>query len=109
GKCARLHGHSYTLDISVRGPVQGATGGSDEGMVVDLGEIKRIVDETIISKLDHYNLNDVLRVPSTAENIAHWVWDELEAEAPALAALLWRVRLWETATGFVEITREERP
>lgn len=108
GKCARLHGHSYRLEVSVRGPIQPARGASDDGMVVDLDEIKAIVQPLIASRLDHYYLNDVIAGPTTAENIAHWIWDQLEAERPDFAALLHRIRLWETASGYVEITRADR-
>ena len=108
GKCARLHGHSYLLEVSVRGPVQPAHGSSSEGMVLDLDELKAIVQHAVIEQLDHQYLNDILELPTTAENIAHWIWDTLEMAQPEFAALLWRIRLWETATGWVELTREER-
>lgn len=108
GKCARLHGHSYRLEISMRGPIQPVRGESDDGMVLDLDDIKQIVQTTIIERVDHYNLNDLMPVPTTAENIAHWIWAELEAANPSFAALLYRIRLWETATGYVEISHAER-
>ncbi len=108
GKCARLHGHSYSLEVSVRGPIQPERGQSADGMVLDLDALKQIVQTTIIEQLDHHYLNDRIDGPTTAENIAHWIWDQLEEHQPAFAALLWRIRLWETATGYVEITREER-
>lgn len=108
GKCARLHGHSYLLEVSVRGLVHPARGGSDDGMVIDLDEIKHVVQTAVISQVDHYNLNEIMTVPSTAENIAHWVWEQLEQTSPTFSELLWRIRLWETASGYVEITRAER-
>ncbi len=108
GKCARLHGHSYLLEVSVRGPIQPARGQSDDGMVIDLEQIKELVNEILIARVDHYNLNDLLSLPSTAENIIHWMWDELEHQAPEFGTLLWRMRLWETASGYVEISRAER-
>ena len=108
GKCARLHGHSYVLEVSVRGPILPERGLSDDGMVVDLDDIKTIVQAAVIDRLDHQYLNDLMPLPSTAENISHWVWDALEAASPDFAALLWRIRLWETASGYVEITREDR-
>lgn len=108
GKCARLHGHSYRLEVSVRGPIQPRRGASDDGMVVDLDMIKDVVQRHVIARLDHQFLNEILAETSTAENIAHWAWDAIEAGDPAFARLLYRIRLWETATGFVEITREDR-
>ncbi len=43
----------------------------------------------------------------TAENLTHWIWDRLSA-AGFPEGLLYRIRLWETDTGFAEITQEER-
>ena len=108
GKCARLHGHSYTLEVSLRGSVKAERGESDDGMVVDLDVIKEVVQAAVISRVDHFNLNEIIDGPTTAERIAHWIWDRLEEADPAFAAMLYRIRLWETATGYVEIGRPER-
>src|SRR5512145_238709 len=79
GRLTVSHGHNYTLDVTVRGPIDPRT-----GMVIDLGELKRIVQATVIERFDHADLNaDELfreRVPTT-ENIALAVWELL---APAL-------------------------
>ena len=107
GKCANLHGHSYTLEVSVRGPINQALGASDDGMVMDFQELSAIIQRSVLQKLDHQFLNEVIGVRSTAENLAHWIWDALLADGIS-ASLLYRVRLWETATGYVEITRAER-
>jgi 6-pyruvoyltetrahydropterin/6-carboxytetrahydropterin synthase len=61
-------------------------------MVEDFDTIERIVEETIVSQLDHRHLNDLLENP-TAENLLCWIWDRL---APALSGLDELV-LWETA------------
>jgi 6-pyruvoyltetrahydropterin/6-carboxytetrahydropterin synthase len=108
GKCARLHGHSYTLEVSLRGPLKAERGESDDGMVVDLDVIKQVVQAAVISRVDHFNLNEIIDGPTTAERIAHWIWDRLEEAEPAFAAMLYRIRLWETATGYVEIGPPER-
>jgi 6-pyruvoyltetrahydropterin/6-carboxytetrahydropterin synthase len=108
GKCARLHGHSYMLEVSLRGPVKAERGESDDGMVVDLDVIKEVVQAAVISRVDHFNLNEIIDGPTTAERIAHWIWDRLEEADPAFAAMLYRIRLWETATGYVEIGPPER-
>jgi len=71
----------------------------EEGMVVDFVEIKRVVGEKVLSKLDHSDLNEVLKVPS-AENIAQWVWDQLDG---AFEAKLYEVRVWETEGCFVVV------
>jgi 6-pyruvoyltetrahydropterin/6-carboxytetrahydropterin synthase len=71
GKCENLHGHTYRLEVTVEGPVH------DNGMVVDFVLLKRIVKRTVLSQLDHQNLNDHFDNPS-AENIALWIWDQLK-------------------------------
>jgi len=98
GRLGVPHGHNYTLDVTVRGPIDPRT-----GMVVDLGELKRVVQETVIERFDHADLNaDALfrdRVPTT-ENIALAVWELL---APKLGPdRLARVRVWEDPTLFVD-------
>ena len=90
GKCSRLHGHSYRLDVSVAGALQ--QDGPATGMVVDFDELARTVRSTIIDKLDHTHLNDTIENP-TSENIVLWIWRRLAPELPSLAELT----LWETA------------
>lgn len=98
GKLTVPHGHNYTLDVTVRGPID-----PDTGMVIDLGELKRIVGETVVDRFDHADLNaDPFfrgKVPTT-ENLAVAVWELL---APKLGAdRLWRVRVWEDPTLYVD-------
>jgi 6-pyruvoyltetrahydropterin/6-carboxytetrahydropterin synthase len=107
GKCARLHGHSYRLEITLRGPIKDIPGESDHGMVMDFEVLSHIVRTFVIERLDHSMLNDVTGIHTTAENLSHWIWNNLVA-AGLPEALLFRIRLWETETGFVEITQSER-
>ena len=98
GRLTVPHGHNYTLDVTVRGPIDPET-----GMVIDLGELKAVVGETVIDRFDHAELNaDPAfrgRVPTT-ENIAIVVWDLL---APKLGGeRLWQVRVWEDPTLYVD-------
>lgn len=100
GRLTVAHGHNYTLDVTVGGPIDERT-----GMVVDLAELKRVVGETVVERFDHADLNaDPLfrdRVPTT-ENIAVAVWDLL---APKLGPeRLARVRVWEDPTLYVDYT-----
>jgi len=106
GKCARPHGHSYRLEITIRGPIKDAPGESDHGMVMDFGDLSQIVKNSVIESLDHQDLNVVTEFHTTAENLAHWIWDELIASGLS-EALLYRIRLWETNSCFVEITQQE--
>ena len=107
GKCARLHGHSYRLEVSLRGSLKQAPGASDDGMVMDLQDLSEIIRGAVLARLDHRYLNEVLEERTTAENLAHWIWDALLAGGLS-EQLLYRVKLWETATGWVEVTRAER-
>ncbi|OLE05252.1 MAG: 6-carboxytetrahydropterin synthase QueD [Ktedonobacter sp. 13_1_20CM_4_53_11] len=107
GKCAHLHGHSYRLEVTIRGPIKDAPGESDHGMVMDFDDLSRTVKNSVIERLDHRDLNEVTGLQTTAENLAHWIWNELMNHG-LLQALLHRIRLWETESGYVEITQAER-
>jgi len=107
GKCARPHGHSYRLEVTIRGPIKNASGESDHGMVMDFGDLSQIVKNSVIERLDHQDLNVVTGLHTTAENLAHWIWGELTTQGLS-EALLYRIRLWETDSCFVEITQRER-
>jgi len=76
-------------------------------MVMDFGDLSQIVKNEVIERLDHQDLNAVTELHTTAENLAHWIWDELIASGLS-EALLYRIRLWETDRCFVEITQWER-
>ena len=99
GHLTVTHGHNYTLDVTVRGPLDART-----GMVMDLAELKRLVGEAVIARFDHADLNqDTLfasaSIPTT-ENLVRAIWDLL---APKLGAdRLHRLRLWEDPTFHVE-------
>ena len=68
GKCSRLHGHTWWVEVTISGEINDKT-----GMVVDFVLVKRIL-ETIIDKyFDHYTLNDTIENP-TAENIAQYLY-----------------------------------
>ncbi|MDB4905621.1 MAG: 6-pyruvoyl tetrahydropterin synthase family protein [Gemmatimonadetes bacterium] len=105
GKCnnPNWHGHNYMLDVSVTGPVSDRT-----GYVIDLGVLKRIVQEQVIEQADHRNFNiDVAfmhDVIPTSENIVVQCWRVLQ---PAIApATLSRLVLWETPNNYVEYSGE---
>ena len=98
GRLTIPHGHNYTLEVTVRGPIDPET-----GMVINLTELKAVVNDAIIQRFDHADLSaDPLfrgRV-ATTENIAVAVWhllvDKLGAER------LWQVRVWEDETLYVD-------
>lgn len=79
-KCARLHGHSYRVEVQVSGEV-----GADTGWVMDFGEIKRVV-QPVRDQLDHHYLNEVSGLENpTSEVLARWIWDRLAGQLPLSA------------------------
>lgn len=100
GKCARMHGHSYRLEVAVRGPIQ--SDGPARGMIEDFDSIKQIVRREVIDVLDHQTLNDLIENP-TAEHIVMWVWKRLQPHLPGLDELV----LWETASSSAVLKRSD--
>jgi 6-pyruvoyltetrahydropterin/6-carboxytetrahydropterin synthase len=103
GKCnnPNWHGHNYTLDVSVTGPIDPTT-----GYVLDLAELKRLVETHVVEAADHRNFNvdvDFMRgIIPTSENIIVACWRVLEPHvAPARLS---RLVLWETPHNYVEYT-----
>lgn len=94
GACSNLHGHTYKVEITITG--QRYISGSPEGMVIDFGDIKKVVGP-LISQLDHSYLNDIIYIP-TAENLAEFVGLNLIEVLPDLS----RVAVWETPTSYAE-------
>ncbi|MEE9245167.1 MAG: 6-carboxytetrahydropterin synthase QueD [Gemmatimonadota bacterium] len=71
-KCRRLHGHSYQLDVAVRGEVD-----ADTGWLLDYAHIDTIV-EPVLAELDHQTLNDVPGLENaTSEVLCGWLWRRL--------------------------------
>jgi 6-pyruvoyltetrahydropterin/6-carboxytetrahydropterin synthase len=101
GKCANRngHGHNYTLEVTVAGEPDPVS-----GFVVDLKELKEILEREVIGVYDHRHLN--LEVPEfaalvpTTENIAISIWRRLEGKIPN--ARLHRVRVYEMADLFAD-------
>jgi 6-pyruvoyltetrahydropterin/6-carboxytetrahydropterin synthase len=91
GNCARLHGHSYRLCVTLRGPIDPET-----GMVMNFTDLKRMVRERVVHRLDHQHLNDVVSGLTTAENLLYWIADQLLGPIPT--DQLVRIELWETTT-----------
>ncbi len=101
GKCnnPNWHGHNFTLEVTVEGEPSPET-----GFVIDLSALKAIIEEKVLAKCDHANLNldvDFMQgiMPST-ENFAVAIWKQLENALPA--GRLHRIRLQETDHNIVE-------
>ena len=81
-KCRRLHGHSFRVDVAVRGPVD-----EHVGWFVDYAEIDALF-EPLRKRLDHYYLNDIPGLENpTSENLARWIWQKLKPTLPQLSAI----------------------
>lgn len=102
GKCARLHGHSYVVEVAVAGEqIPEGQGFPDEGMVIDFSLVSSTWRAAIFDRLDHRNLNDVLDVVTTAENLAVWILRELRHELERMRDVkVESVTVWETATSW---------
>lgn len=82
-KCSRLHGHSYSVEVHVTGPIA-----SDTGWIVDFGCVDAAFDP-IRKRLDHSFLNDLIPNP-TSEHLAAWIWGELATSVRGLCRIVVR-------------------
>jgi 6-pyruvoyltetrahydropterin/6-carboxytetrahydropterin synthase len=103
GKCANpnWHGHNYELFVTVKG-----TPGKDTGYCADLKALSDLINEKVVDKLDHKNLN--LDVPfmkdkmTSTENLVIAIWEELEVPINKLGCTLHSVKLNETENNSAE-------
>jgi 6-pyruvoyltetrahydropterin/6-carboxytetrahydropterin synthase len=105
GKCNNPngHGHNYTLEVTVKGTTDATT-----GFVVDLKELKGIMDREVVDAMDHRYLNHEVpefknQIPTT-ENIAMAIWKRLQGKLHV--AKLHRVRLYEMQDLWVDFYGE---
>ena len=82
-KCARLHGHSFAVELVVSGAP-----GADSGWVMDFSEIKAAF-EPLYQQLDHHYLNDIPGLENpTSEQLAIWIWDRLKPTLTQLSTVV---------------------
>jgi 6-pyruvoyltetrahydropterin/6-carboxytetrahydropterin synthase len=82
-KCARMHGHSFHIEIHISGPV-----GADSGWVMDFADLKRAF-QPLFDQLDHHCLNDLDELENpTSENLARWIWNRLKTSLPTLSKVV---------------------
>jgi len=105
GKCSNpnWHGHNYTLEVTVIGEVD-----SETGFVMDIKKLKELIQEYVISKVDHKNLNvdaDFMKgVIPTSENITIAIWNQLADKISG--GKLFSVKLYETENNYFEYKGE---
>ena len=125
-QCRHLHGHRYAIEITLSGDIITVEGISEQGMVMDYSEVKRIAKEELVDAWDHAFLvyrNDrevpdflnsladhktvVLDVPPTAENLAMLAFRQLDSayrDTYGNHLRLERVRIYETPNNWADFT-----
>jgi len=128
-QCKHLHGHRYALEITLSGDIITQEGASEQGMVMDFSDVKRIAKEQVVDAWDHaflvYRgdttvlefLNNlpghktiVLEVVPTAENLAQAAFNLLDhayRDTYNNQLTLQRVRLYETPNNWADCLRKE--
>ena len=95
----KVHGHNYDLYVTIKGPID-----NESGFIINLKDINSIVNEKVISVLDHSMIQDNPwfqdKQPST-ENIVVFIWNQISSEIN-LPARLHCIKLRETGTIFTE-------
>jgi 6-pyruvoyltetrahydropterin/6-carboxytetrahydropterin synthase len=103
GDCGGIHGHNYTLDVSVTGPIAEKT-----GMIMDIWELDKLVQEQVLQHVDHKYLNDVSFLSEmvlTLENVTQCFYQRLDSHIPQ-PAKLYKLCLYESETNWVEVVGE---
>ena len=84
-KCARLHGHSFRVEIHVTGDVDPSA-----GWIMDFADLKAAF-KPLHERLDHHYLNEIEGLENpTSENLARWIWENLKPSLPALCRIVVR-------------------
>jgi 6-pyruvoyltetrahydropterin/6-carboxytetrahydropterin synthase len=103
GQCSHpnWHGHNYELFVTVKGEVNSIT-----GYVLNLKVLGKLIQERIIKKIDHRNLNldvDFMNgMVTSTENLSIAIWNELNEPIRLMGATLHRIRVQETENNYVD-------
>lgn len=125
GLCRNIHGHSYKLQVTVAGEPENEPGSPKDGMVIDFGILKKLIQEKIISQLDHslminenaptdklkalgqmYERHQVVPFQPTSENLVVYIAEKVKPLLPEHIELF-SVRLYETSSSFAEWFAED--
>jgi 6-pyruvoyltetrahydropterin/6-carboxytetrahydropterin synthase len=105
GKCERLHGHRYIVEIALSAPEL-----NEAGIAFDFVDVKKHL-RALADRLDHENLNELepfTEIEPSAENQARYFYEEMKRLLPAgMREAVLYVRVWETPTQWA--TYAERP
>ncbi|SFL83633.1 6-pyruvoyltetrahydropterin/6-carboxytetrahydropterin synthase [Desulfomicrobium norvegicum] len=103
GNCARLHGHTYRLQVQLAGRPD------ETGMILHFGELKGIVQRKVLSRYDHADLSDLPEyhdLPATAENMAEHIFRTLDCALVSDRFRLEQVTVYETQTAWATRSRD---
>ena len=82
-KCARMHGHSFRVEVVIAGEID-----STMGWLVDFAAITAVVEPLLKDQLDHRTLNDIPGLENpTSEILSVWLWQRLREQLPGLVAI----------------------
>ena len=99
------HGHNYVLEVTLRGKVDPVT-----GMIIDLKDVKKVLNEQVVDVMDHRYLNAEVKpfdvVVPTTENVAIEIWKRIVPHFSSDTVQLHEVRLYETENIYVEYRGE---
>ena len=101
GRCQRKHGHRWKVEVALKGKYE-----PEDVMLVDFGVIKEIVNRTVISRLDHTDLDDVFKEEASAENIALWIYRQLDIELFKIydtKVSLYYIKVWESEDCYAQV------
>ena len=94
------HGHNYTVEVTVKGPVDEST-----GMVMNLTDLKQAINQAVMKPLDHKNIDKDVEYfkdrTSTVENIIIFIWDNMQRQLHD-SSLLYKIKLYETDKNVAE-------
>lgn len=93
GKCERLHGHNWKVEVEVKGPAL-----ESNGLLVDFHDLKTGL-EKVLSRLDHQYLNETKPFDTanpTSENLARYIFQELEGQLKGDSNSVHKVTVWES-------------
>lgn len=103
------HGHTYHLEVAVTGFISEKT-----GFVIDFKDLKRILKEGVVERLDHRLINEIPYFKdgtlTTVENIMHYIWEEIQPKIDALRpreAWLYSVKMYETPDSCATYNRKQ--
>lgn len=101
GKCKNIHGHTYKLEVTLKGVPD------EKGFVIDFHDLNDIIEDKILSKIDHRYLNELFEFNPTCEMLGLWLWSEILKEISDSDFYLEKLILWETPTSFVTIDKKD--